>query len=640
MPKPHSTIKRRLLFIAALLIAFIAPGQPGTDLAYTDINTIKLSENIWEKSHTFYSHKPLTQEEILSLDPNQKWVRKAKLSPANVAQKPIVFFKLSNSADTAVSVYYFPGRYFNNIELFRITNINTIERLPDLLPIHDNNLSYRKIILAPKDSALFCAMLFPVTTYTSSLRPTLINPVYINSFISDEQNYRPNDRLFSLIICGLLLMMILFSLINFLLGGNKEFFYYAGYALFLGLMLFTKALIGFESNSVNFFMEGYFDFLLFCVGHLFYLRFIQRFLDAKTNHPFLNRLCNVGSISLVIATIIYTLLHYSGASYVYEFYLENITKIFLLVLAVFFVFYARRNWKDKVFQFMGWGNGSMLFFSCVSFLFTIFRPKVAAGSEWLINALIYYQLGIFFELVFFLAGLSYKNRRQIIEQTRERERLKAENQMKEIEKELAVLKAQQEERNRISVDMHDELGSGMTAIRLMSELAKSKMKESSPMEIDKISDSANDVLNKMNAIIWSMSSGNDTLDNLVSYIRVYALEYFEGTPVNCKVNTPEHIEQRELTGDKRRNIFLCVKETLNNALKHSEASEIIIDIEMGDQLIIRIHDNGKGIDMQKLRQFGNGLKNIQNRMDSIGGSFTIENKNGTLTTLTLPMEAA
>lgn len=59
----------------------------------------------------------------------------------------------------------------------------------------------------------------------------------------------------------------------------------------------------------------------------------------------------------------------------------------------------------------------------------------------------------------------------------------------------------------------------------------------------------------MNAIIWSMNSGNDTLDNLVSYIRSYALEYFDQTPIECKVNTPATIPDLEITGDKRRNIF-------------------------------------------------------------------------------------
>src|SRR5205085_3563047 len=221
-------------------------------------------------------------------------------------------------------------------------------------------------------------------------------------------------------------------------------------------------------------------------------------------------------------------------------------------------------------------------------------------------------------------ALNYKNRRQLIAQARERERLKADNQVKKYEKELAVFKAQQQERERISADMHDELGSGMTAIRLMSEIARNKMKNETPLEIEKISQSADEVLNKMNAIIWSMNSGNDTLDNLVSYIRAYALEYLENTEVLCKVDTPENIPPVELSGDKRRNIFLCVKETLNNALKHSGATLINIDFKIDDKLIIIIADNGRGINMDQLRQFGNGLKNIAHRMNSIGGTFNIE----------------
>jgi signal transduction histidine kinase len=171
----------------------------------------------------------------------------------------------------------------------------------------------------------------------------------------------------------------------------------------------------------------------------------------------------------------------------------------------------------------------------------------------------------------------------------------------------------------------------------MSEIARNKMKENTPVEIDRISSSANEVLNKMNAIIWSMNSGNDTLDNLVSYIRSYAYDYFENTPVDCHVITPEQIPAKELSGDKRRNIFLCVKETLNNALKHSKASRITITITIADKLMITIADNGVGIDLEKIRQFGNGLKNINRRMESIGGHFHIGASNGTVTILELPL---
>ena len=278
----------------------------------------------------------------------------------------------------------------------------------------------------------------------------------------------------------------------------------------------------------------------------------------------------------------------------------------------------------------------LLIFSLASQAVIIFNPKFRLPG--IFNAsLFYYEIGLLLELIFFLLGLTYKNRRQIIEQTREREWLKTENQMKEYEKELAVYKAQQEERNRISADMHDELGSGMTAIRLMCEIAKNKMKHETPKEIEKISHSADDLLNKMNAIIWSMNSGNDTLDNLISYIRVYALEYFESTSIECKIQTPEVIPPRELTGDKRRNIFLCVKETLNNVLKHSKATEVRIVISTNERLVIRIVDNGIGIDLRNIRQFGNGIQNITRRMKSVGGTFIIINEKGTITTLELPL---
>ena len=134
-----------------------------------------------------------------------------------------------------------------------------------------------------------------------------------------------------------------------------------------------------------------------------------------------------------------------------------------------------------------------------------------------------------------------------------------------------------------------------------------------------------------------MNSGNDTVDNLISYIRTYAFDYFEGTQVHCKVETPGEIPEHQLSGDKRRNIFLCIKETLNNTLKHAGATEVIIRIAVAGELEITIRDNGKGFDAGSTRPFGNGLKNIARRMESIGGTFLIQNEGGTVTTLRLPL---
>ena len=433
-------------------------------------------------------------------------------------------------------------------------------------------------------------------------------------------------------------MMILFSLANYFQGGNQEFLYYSGYAFFLGIMLFIKAIYSYHTTWFGFFQETYLDLIMQNAGILMYMLFMQKYLATKQQHTFLYKCYNAGIVLLIFSTAVFSYAHYFTGNFTLENSIENITKVMLLTMIVIFLVYSIGHWHDKLLRYLFWGNLFLLLFSLISLLMltgTIVLRNLPVTFR---SSLFYYEIGLLIELIFFLLGLNHKNRRQLITQTLERERLKAKDQMNEYEKEIAIYKAQQQERERISADMHDELGSGMTAIRLMSEIARNKMKENTPVEIEKISHSADEVLNKMNAIIWSMNSGNDTIDNLVSYIRSYTLEYFESTPISCKIFTPEHIEPAELTGDKRRNLFLCVKETLNNVLKHAKATEVKIDFKIDNALTIIIMDNGVGIDLQKIRQFGNGLKNIRKRMESIGGTYQIENNKGTVTTLQLPLK--
>ncbi|HET9429661.1 MAG TPA: 7TM diverse intracellular signaling domain-containing protein, partial [Chitinophagaceae bacterium] len=499
-----------------------------------------------------------------------------------------------------------------------------------------DNLGYQKIMVPSKDTLTYYVVMRFVRTHINSVWPRLIHNLRIESFIKGIQEEHRVHNMMTFLFSGLLLMMIMFSIATYLQGANKEFLYYAGYAFFVGGMLFTKALYDLRPNAVGYFFEGYFDFIMQSVGIIFYMLFMQRFLITRKNHPFLYRFYNFGIVFLIISLLAFSYFHFFTNNFVAEYGIENFSKITLLAMTIIFLGYSIRHWNDKLLRYIFWGNLCLFTFSLFSLLLLLLSNPNFLRGIWN-SALFYYEMGLFLELVFFFAGLNHKNRSLIINQAEERERLKMENQMKEYEKELAVYKAQQEERQRISADMHDELGAGMTAIRLMSEIARNKMKATTPIEIEKISQSADDVLNKMNAIIWSMNSGNDSLDNLVSYIRSYALEYFDGTNIDCRIVTPDSIEPLEITGDKRRNIFLSVKETLNNALKHSEASLIKIDISINHSLQIVIADNGVGIDLQNLRQFGNGLKNIARRMESIGGKYHIENQNGTITTLILPL---
>ena len=131
-----------------------------------------------------------------------------------------------------------------------------------------------------------------------------------------------------------------------------------------------------------------------------------------------------------------------------------------------------------------------------------------------------------------------------------------------------------------------------------------------------------------------MSSSYDSLENLVAYIRSYALDYFENTGVDCRIVLPDNLPSLQVTGQVRRNIFLVIKEALTNILKHSKANKVEIVFKHWDDLFeLNIHDNGVGIDFNNIRQFGNGLQNMKKRTESIGINLSIENINGTLLTL-------
>ena len=569
---------------------------------------------------------------ILSREP----LKITPIRATNVSKKIIHRFSVINEGDKTDSLYFFPGFFFRNVLLYEIKN-NKALPLPVVAPAMKDSISFRLFHVLPHDTLTILAECYPLRTYTSSFRPRLINPDYIENFTINAQNAKKPATIFTYTFCGLLLMMILFSLANYLQGRNSEFLYYAGYAFFLGSMLFTKQFYYFRSFDRNFFFESYMDFVLQGLGIWFFLLFMVRFLETRRNFPFLHKVYMSGVIFLPIVIVFYTYLHFSGIDYYWQNLLENyITKSALLILMLIFLVYAVKNWHNKLLRYLFWGNALYLVFSFGSLLMVLDRSSIKLPGL-LNDPLVLYELGLLVELIFFLMGLTYKNRTQLIEQTKERERLKMENERKELEKQVAVMQAHQEERERISADIHDELGSGMTTIRLMSEIAKNKMKESVPVEIEKISHSANEVLNKMNAIVWSMNSSNDTLDSLIYYIRAYSIEFFDGTSIECKVDMPATIPFHEISGDKRRNIFLCVKETLNNILKHSKASRVNINIQTSSTLLINIFDNGVGIDQEKIRRFGNGLKNIDRRMKGIGGIYQISNNNGTQTKLELSL---
>ncbi len=617
----------------ALTCFFFIEGKSQQNLPYIDISKVIFSDSIFNKVNFAFSKKEKDLEtQYAGLQFQEGITDKKRISPENVDKNIVLQFKVFNTGDIKHGLFLYPGNFSTHIRLFKLEN-NNLKPVERMLAKNQDSISFHYFSLNSGDTATMVAEISFLNTYTNVLNPSLLNENYITAFINERHAHFNSLNIFTYILCGLLLMMFLYSLAIYFQGADHDFLFYAGYVLFSGLLLFTKSFYGIESSRINYFIESYFDLILQAVGFIFYMLFMVRFLNTKQHYPFINTLYRYSTLLIIATMAAYSIFHFISSNYLVEYKIENFTKFYLLGINLIFIIYSFNKLKNHLLRFIFWGNLCLFVFAMISFIFILTNALFESIPQLFNYSLFYYEFGLFLELGFFLLGLTYKNKMIIIKETREKEQLNIEYHKLEFNKELDIYKAQLAERHRISADIHDELGSGMTAIRLYSEIARKKLKENSPIEIDKISNSANNLLSNLNAIIWSMNSTNDSIDNFISYIRNYAVEYLDGTSIHCKVVIPEMLPHILITGDKRRNLFLCIKETLHNALKYSEANEISIQFNLNHKLTITIVDNGIGIDLEKLRQFGNGLKNIKYRMEHINGSFEIKNNNGTVTIL-------
>lgn len=200
-------------------------------------------------------------------------------------------------------------------------------------------------------------------------------------------------------------------------------------------------------------------------------------------------------------------------------------------------------------------------------------------------------------------------------------------------KQRAMLEKQQaveKERTRIATDMHDDFGASLSRIKFLSE--KIQLEKDDPektnQDLGKISAFSDEMAEKMGEIVWALNQRYDSSGDMISFCRSYASEYLGDKNIKLHFESDEAADVK-VNGEIRRNVFLVVKESLHNIVKHAKASEVNIMIISKKDLRIVIQDNGKGFDATAVRPFADGIENMKKRIKGIGGEFTIQNQNGT-----------
>lgn len=196
----------------------------------------------------------------------------------------------------------------------------------------------------------------------------------------------------------------------------------------------------------------------------------------------------------------------------------------------------------------------------------------------------------------------------------------------------------EKERNRIARDMHDDLGSELSKISITCANLKQQFQTDMNImkDLDIIRDSTGSIVNNIGNIIWALNPINNSLEGLLAYLREYAFEYLELYGISTVFNLPETAEKLIISHEVRTHVFMVIKEALHNIVKHAGAENVEINISLfANRLCCSVKDNGSGFVIEKKNNFGNGLRNMQQRIAETGGQLSIYSETGKGTGLQL-----
>jgi ligand-binding sensor domain-containing protein/signal transduction histidine kinase len=218
-------------------------------------------------------------------------------------------------------------------------------------------------------------------------------------------------------------------------------------------------------------------------------------------------------------------------------------------------------------------------------------------------------------------------------------------------RQLVVMEQQhaiERDRARIAKDIHDDIGAGLTQITLLTELAR-REPEQTNSNLERITHSARTLTKAMDEIVWAVDPQHDTFDGLMDYVSAYAEEFLRVAGIRCRMDLPMALPAMRVDAELRYNLFLALKEALNNVVKHSKATEVWLRLQIElKQFTLVVEDNGRGLtaaangvaEADRLSS-GSGLANLKKRLATVGGRCEIRSgETGTRVEMTVAIKTA
>ncbi len=420
------------------------------------------------------------------------------------------------------------------------------------------------------------------------------------------------------------IFMSVFFFIQFFIIRRKEHLFYAIYLMALSVYYllavpdFFFGVAASDSETIRSF--DLFKRPVQFLSSVFYTLFVMYYLGLASKSAYLYSVFRFLNILYLVCSITCLALNFFAIPYDQYYYLFSL----ILFPIQFYVVVALFKYRVPYGRYIIWGSIITLLGSALALIFTIYvnnHPGETFAQS--LNVFLPVNISIAIDIFLFSIALQKKI---------------ADNEKSLISTAFLRQQAIMLERERIIADLHDDVGGGISSIRMMSDLMAQHAKpgEENPYGSfpGKISQTAREVAQRMHTIIWSLTEENDTLGNFIEYVRQYGISYFDNSGVAFSlIHSVELPSEIQLSGVQRKNLFLVMKEALHNILKHADARHAKIEIALhGKRLEMLIIDDGKGISTEPEGEgngFGNGSKNMKKRMEEINGQLEYKTGDGT-----------
>ena len=454
---------------------------------------------------------------------------------------------------------------------------------------------------------------------------TLYDSDSLNAAFARDLPASNTELIIRVLFLGFLLCQMLFMLFQWLMVRRKEYGYYLLYMILITFYFLSKQ-EGMFGTDIFFsrwpLLTIYLGKTLLILPYYVYFRFIRSFLEIPRDHPRLNNWI-IRLENFLLAYAAFDLL-FIGLTFNRPVQTLIYTVVFALVflLTIGFMIYIYRRGGILIYYII---SGS-LFVATGHILGLIFSYlEINLHKDLGVpDIFIFPQAGIVLEVLCFTAGLSYKaqmtEKEKILGQQKLIEQLKAnellQNRMQHI-------------RNKIAQDLHDDIGSTLSSISILSDLALRESSSAQTLEtMNEIKDSSMMLMERMDDIVWSISPRNDSLENLLIRVRHFATTLFEAKGIDYSIDIQKNINAIRLPEDYRQHIYLILKEGINNLVKYANATRAFLEVRFDhEHLTLSIRDNGLGFDCSEPTS-GNGLSGMHRRAAMMNARLFIQTAPG------------